>query len=90
MGALILPRLATGLCRRLHKLATRKQVHGHEYHAFLSYSITYILTRWYDMANPAALSLCPLGAQDDDGKLNSYVERECDLKRHIPHRSERR
>ena len=50
---------------------------------------------WHGMVDPVALSLRlfrlhlpypstgPLSAEDDDGKLNSYVKRECDLKRHI-------
>jgi hypothetical protein len=30
-------------------------------------------------------STSPLSAEDYDGKLDSYVERECDLKGHIPY-----
>jgi len=30
-------------------------------------------------------SISPLGAEDDDRKLDSYVKRECDLKGHIPY-----
>jgi hypothetical protein len=30
-------------------------------------------------------STSPLSTEDDDGKLDSYVERECDLKGHIPY-----
>jgi hypothetical protein len=31
------------------------------------------------------MSISPLWAEDDDGKLDSYVKRECDLKGHIPY-----
>jgi hypothetical protein len=53
--------------------------------------IAYILTTWHGMVNPVALSLClfrlrlshylhqPLSAEDDDGKIDSYVKRERDL-----------
>ena len=30
-------------------------------------------------------SISPLSIEDDDGKLDSYVKRECDLKGHIPY-----
>jgi hypothetical protein len=59
--------------------------------------ITHILTTWHGMVNPVVFSLClldctypspsisPLSAEDDDGKLDSHVKRECDLKGHIPY-----
>jgi hypothetical protein len=30
-------------------------------------------------------STSPLSAEDDDGKLDSHVKRECDVKGHIPY-----
>ncbi len=58
--------------------------------------ITYILIVWHGKVNPVALSLClfrlhlhqhseTLCAEDDEGKLDSYVKREYDFKEHIPY-----
>jgi hypothetical protein len=61
--------------------------------------IAYILITWHGTARTtpspfffafldctyASPSISPLRAEDDDGKPDSYVKRECNLKGHIPY-----
>jgi hypothetical protein len=95
---LILARLATGLCRQAqtpddkaggcrlprvpsipflpHTSSRHVARHGQPRRAFF--------VPFLDSTYPSP-STSPLSAEDDDGKLDSHVKRECDLKGHIPY-----
>jgi hypothetical protein len=97
LGVLIFARLATGLCRqaqaRDHKAGA--WTWGLPKHPI---PFTYILIKhgtarsipsrflcaFLDCTYPSSSS-SPLSAEDDDGKLDSYLKREWDVKGHIPY-----
>jgi hypothetical protein len=59
---------------------------SHSYHIHPHYMALHGQPRraFLDTTYPSP-SISLLGAEDDDGKLNSHVKRECDLKGHIPY-----